>query len=273
MRIYILRCFFFLATLNNFAQLNVKTYYEKIDNGYQLYIDNNEYCPVSIEIRLKLDNLKSSDGDHNIYILPARTKHHQLSTLMIIQKGKKFKVKIATNYNYGDHYLKDYDQNFEYCLPFQKGESYFLSQGYNGNLTHQNKKQLDFKMPIGTKIVGVRDGLVIKVVDGHDIQCVTQTCEKYNNYIYVFHDDGTIAEYVHIKKGSAKVKIGDFVKQGEVLADSGNVGWSTGPHLHFSVFLQRLRGERNYIETRFKLDDGIKVGYLIEKEKYDKNYD
>ncbi len=89
MRIYILGCFLFLATLNNFAQLNVKTYYEKIDNDYQLYIDNNEYCSVSIEIRLKLDNLKSSDGDHNIYILPARAKHHQLSSLTIIQKDEK----------------------------------------------------------------------------------------------------------------------------------------------------------------------------------------
>ena len=111
--------------------------------------------------------------------------------ITIIQKDKKFKVRIATNFNYGDHYLIDYDQDFEYYLPFQKGESYFLSQGYNGSLTHKNKNQLDFKMPIGTEIVAVRNGMVIKVVAAHDKQCVLQTCEKYNNYIYVYHNDGT----------------------------------------------------------------------------------
>ncbi len=273
MRIYILGCFFFLATLNNFAQLNVKTYYGKIDNGYQLYIDNNEYCPVSIEIRLKLDNLKSSDGDHNIYVVPARTKHHQLSALKIIQKEKKFKVKIATNYNYGNHYLREYNQDFEYCLPYQKGESYVLSQGYNGSHTHQNKNQLDFKMPIGTEIVTARAGIIIKVVDDYDVQCVTQTCEKFNNYIYVYHDDGTIAEYVHIKRESAQVKVGDLVKQGQIIANSGNVGWSTGPHLHFSVFLQRLEGKRSYIETKFKIEDGIKTNYLAVGNNYTRNYD
>jgi len=273
MRILILGLLFFQGTLSNFAQLNVKTYYEKTDNGYQLYIDNNEHCPVSIEIRLKLDNLKSSDGEHNIYVLSPQTKHHQISSLTIIQRDKKFKVRIATNYNYGDHYLKDYDQDFEYCLPFQKGESYFLSQGYNGSTTHQNKKQLDFKMPIGTKIVAVRSGLVLKVVAVHDKHCVIKTCEKYNNYIYVFHNDGTIAEYVHIKKGSARVKVGDFVNQGQVIADSGNVGWSTGPHLHFSVFIQRLRGCRDYIETRFKLEDGRKTDFLAEGKNYNRAYD
>jgi len=68
MRIYILGYLFFLATLNNFAQLNVKTYYEKIDNGFALFLDNNEYCPISIQVKLKLDNLKSSDDNHNTYV-------------------------------------------------------------------------------------------------------------------------------------------------------------------------------------------------------------
>ena len=94
-----------------------------------------------------------------------------------------------------------------------------------------------------------------------------------SNYIYVFHNDGTIAEYVHIKKGSARVKVGDFVNQGQVIADSGNVGWSTGPHLHFSVFIQRLRGCRDYIETRFKLEDGRKTDFLAEGKNYNRAYD
>ena len=43
------------------------------------------------------------------------------------------------------------------------------------------------------------------------------------------------ASYMHLKKGSIKVAVGDKVEMGDVLAKSGNTGESTGPHLHFEI--------------------------------------
>jgi murein DD-endopeptidase MepM/ murein hydrolase activator NlpD len=40
---------------------------------------------------------------------------------------------------------------------------------------------------------------------------------------------------MHLSKGSLKVKVGDRVAMGDVLAKSGNTGESTGPHLHFEI--------------------------------------
>jgi murein DD-endopeptidase MepM/ murein hydrolase activator NlpD len=40
---------------------------------------------------------------------------------------------------------------------------------------------------------------------------------------------------MHLHKGTIKVKVGDKVKMGDVLAKSGNSGESTGPHLHFEI--------------------------------------
>jgi murein DD-endopeptidase MepM/ murein hydrolase activator NlpD len=49
------------------------------------------------------------------------------------------------------------------------------------------------------------------------------------------HDDGTMALYVHLNWNTIRVVPGQRVRRGEYLADSGNTGFSTGPHLHFVV--------------------------------------
>ncbi len=54
------------------------------------------------------------------------------------------------------------------------------------------------------------------------------------NYIKISHGEIT-SFYGHIKRGSAKVKIGQQVKRGQQIAEIGNSGISTQPHLHFSM--------------------------------------
>ena len=60
------------------------------------------------------------------------------------------------------------------------------------------------------------------------------------NIVRVLHDDGTMALYVHLNWNTIRVVPGQEVRRGEYLADSGNTGFSTGPHLHFVV--QRNEG-------------------------------
>jgi len=55
------------------------------------------------------------------------------------------------------------------------------------------------------------------------------------NIIRIVHDDGTLSLYAHLNWNSIRVKPGDRVKAGQYIADSGNTGFTSGPHLHFSV--------------------------------------
>lgn len=86
-------------------------------------------------------------------------------------------------------------------------------------------------MPVGTEVWAARGGVVIKIVDHHD----GHGHGAPNNELWVRHDDMTIARYLHFRQHGARVRVGQRVAQGEVICESGNVGFSKGPHLHFEV--------------------------------------
>jgi murein DD-endopeptidase MepM/ murein hydrolase activator NlpD len=251
-------------------QLKTNLYSEKIQNGYNVLVDNDEFCPVSMKIDMELNNISSSSGNHKIFVVPAKTKGFVITKLQIIKPNGGGGYKTKSQQNYGDA-TATHPIDYSYSLPFQKGESFAVHQGYNGNFSHQNENSLDFTMPIGTEVLAARDGIVVKVVENNNQHCPDRSCASYNNYILVYHNDGTFANYVHLRLNGALVKEGDTVKQNEVIGYSGDTGWANGPHLHFMVFIQRI-DSRETIQTKFKINDGNETQFLKEKVTYTKDY-
>ena len=120
-----------------------------------------------------------------------------------------------------------------YLLPWPKGIDRFCVQGVRGVVSHRGTSQFayDFFMPVGSDICAARAGKVVKVVQDHD----GNGYHWPNNLVVIDHGDGTKACYAHIKQNGAYVAEGDEVEQRQVIADSGNVGNSTMPHLHFHI--------------------------------------
>ena len=84
---------------------------------------------------------------------------------------------------------------------------------------------VDFAIPIGTPVLAVGDGEVV----------VSKRSGGAGNYVAIRHGRQYMTRYMHLKK--LLVKPGDKVKRGDRIALSGNTGRSTGPHLHYEIWI------------------------------------
>lgn len=253
------------------AQPNVILYTEETAKGIAIYADNPEHCPSTVSVEFTLVNFKIIGAEQKFYLLKENSKKNLLATITVINKYKPSKFGYSYSANYGDTEQLDYDKEFSYFLPFEKGNKFGLFQGYNGKFSHQNENSLDFTMPVSTSVTAIRSGVVVNIVDHNDRACPRAECAQFNNYVTIYHDDGTFASYAHLMKNGVLVKVGDRVDQGQVIAKSGNTGWSSGPHLHLAVYLQRMKNTET-LQTKFKTGDGTNAQFLQEQNFYSRAY-
>jgi len=110
-----------------------------------------------------------------------------------------------------------------------KGGRYRVSSSFNPRRRHpitgriSPHKGVDFAMPSGTAVLATGDGEITRVKK-HPFA---------GKYVEIRHDGRYVTRYLHLSR--IKVRRGQRVKRGEVIALSGNTGRSTGPHLHYEL--------------------------------------
>jgi len=125
-----------------------------------------------------------------------------------------------------------------YKLPYPGGLSFDVCQGNNHpGWTHVGLAAYawDFCMPIGSPVSAARGGKVSAVRQSSNTGGWGMKFADEANYVAVDHGDGTSGLYMHLMFNGARVKVGDQVQAGQLIAYSGNTGWTSAPHLHFMV--------------------------------------
>lgn len=125
-----------------------------------------------------------------------------------------------------------------YRVPFDVGSTFVISQAYPTRITHtspDSQYAVDIALPDGTPVYAAREGTVINARHDFFRVAADPVMMDQANVIEILHDDGTIGVYAHLRWDSIRVRIGAHVVRGQYIADSGNTGFSTGPHLHFAV--------------------------------------
>ena len=209
-------------------------------HGFQAIAENRLAGPI--EVRMDFSRARNVRGNPDLPVraVVAALRGAVVSYIDSVDLSQPGDFELRMDVVPGDPRARP--QDVEYVLPLQMA-GWRIDQGFGGSFSHddeQNRYALDLAAPIGTPVLAARDGVVMQVES--DFARAGLNRERYAgraNMVRILHDDGTMGLYAHLDVAGVRVRTGERVRAGQVIARSGNTGFTTGPHLHFAVQVNR----------------------------------
>ncbi|WP_130835241.1 murein DD-endopeptidase MepM [[Erwinia] mediterraneensis] len=196
-------------------------------------LSSTEINSVIKAMQWQMDFRKLRSGDKfsvlmSREMLDGKSEQSQLLGVRIRASGKDYYAFRAEDGKYYDRNGAGLARGF---MRFPTVKQYRVSSNFNPRRLNPvtgriaPHKGVDFAMPIGTPVLAVGDGEVVMAKNGG----------AAGNYVAIRHGRQYMTRYMHLKK--VLVKPGQKVKRGDRIALSGNTGRSTGPHLHYEIWI------------------------------------
>ena len=165
-----------------------------------------------------------------------------------------------------NYHVREISQQYAYDLLVVKDGASYTGDPKN------NESYFAF----GKDIIAPCNARVVQVIEGvpDNIPGITNPRDLTGNTLVLQTAIGEYILFAHLKEGSILVEEGQEVAQGEVMAQCGNSGNSTEPHLHLSlqntVEMSEATGGKLFFE-RLMVNNELKVDYLPVKEDFIRN--
>ena len=129
-----------------------------------------------------------------------------------------------------EKYSTEFKSNLSFIIPVEGViSSRYGKKRYINDSPRSPHLALDIAATSGTEIVAPERGKVILIGDFF----------YSGNYLILDHGHGLLSSYSHLSK--INVSVNQFIEQGEKVGEIGSTGRVTGPHLHWSVYLDNTR--------------------------------
>jgi murein DD-endopeptidase MepM/ murein hydrolase activator NlpD len=125
----------------------------------------------------------------------------------------------------------------KYKLPVQKALLKYIDRTSSPAHVGQLRNAIDLVADEDSPVLAAADGIVTFVKDSSNSGGSSPFYWDHSNFIVIMHSNGEYSRYDHLKYKSSKVKVGQYITAGEVIAKVGMTGYTCLPHLHFQVFV------------------------------------
>ena len=209
------------------------------DRSVVLTAHNGFYAPIEMSLEIQqIRGMQYPHPDNELrWVLPPRSEI-QILSLPLLETGAEPLLEYGYRYLAGDPAARHRPEE-PYRAPIAIATNHRVTQAFPQVATHMTPDShyaVDISMPIGTDIFAARGGVVFDVASTNFSGGLDPARDGPKaNVVRILHDDGTYAIYAHLNTNSIRVRPGDVVTRGQYIADSGNTGFSSGPHLHFAV--------------------------------------
>ncbi len=217
---------------------------------------------ATVTLNAKLDNMKCNVPLPTTAVL-TKMGRTPIATFSVDNPQQPTKYKYEYSWQKGLQADTGYVKGqYVVCyLPYPRGASYEITQGFFGGFSHfrgsQSEYAVDFNLAEGETICAALPGVVIGLRADSTSGGVDRKFGKCGNYIVIKHRDGTYGEYVHLRTNGVLVKLGQEVQALQAIGQAGQTGQASAPHLHFAVYKIRDGNERFTLPIVFKTSAGI----------------